>query len=86
MGVQPLAAADHDGTDTVARIIGSFLPKYIPGKPAIVIRTMPGAAGAIANNVFYAQGKPNGLHLMMNSGSPIARRSKSRTGGMRHKK
>jgi len=66
------------GTDTVARIIASFLPKYIPGKPGIVVRAQPGAGGSIANNVFYATGKPDGLHLMMNSGSPIALQMRSR--------
>jgi len=66
------------GTDTMARIIGLFLPKYIPGKPAIVVRSQPGAAGAIANNIFYAKGKPDGLHLMMNSSSPISLQLKSR--------
>ncbi len=57
------------GTDTMARIFAAVIPKYIPGNPKIVVRTMPGAAGAIANNIFYATGKPDGLHLMMNSSS-----------------
>ncbi len=66
------------GTDTMARIIATFLPKYIPGNPSIVVRAMPGGAGAIANNIFYAKGKPDGLHLMMNSSSPISLQLRSR--------
>ena len=66
------------GTDTMARIIALYYPKYIPGNPTIVIRSQPGAAGAIANNVFYATGKPDGLHLMMNSSSPISLQLRSR--------
>ena len=66
------------GTDTMARIIAAVIPNYIPGKPKMVVRTMPGAAGAIANNIFYAKGQPDGLHLMMNSSSPISLQLKSR--------
>lgn len=60
------------GTDTMARIIASVLPKYIPGKPKVVVRAMPGGAGSIANNIFYDKGNPDGLHLLMNSSSPIS--------------
>jgi tripartite-type tricarboxylate transporter receptor subunit TctC len=66
------------GTDTVARITATVLPKHIPGKPKIVVRTMPGGAGAIANNIFYEKGKPDGLHLLQNSSSPIALQLRSR--------
>ncbi|MDP2646104.1 MAG: tripartite tricarboxylate transporter substrate-binding protein [Desulfobacterales bacterium] len=66
------------GTDTLARIIAAIIPKYIPGKPNIVVRSLPGGAGAIANNIFYAKGKPDGLHLLMNSGSPISLQLRSR--------
>lgn len=66
------------GTDTMARIAASFFPKYIPGKPTIVVRNQPGGAGANANNIFYAQGKPDGLHLMMNSSSAVSLQLRSR--------
>lgn len=60
------------GTDTIARITANVIPKYIPGKPSIVVRSKPGGAGAIANNVFYKRGKPDGLHVLQNSTSPIS--------------
>lgn len=66
------------GTDTIARIAAASMPKYIPGKPKIVVRSMPGGAGAIANNIFYEKGKPDGLHLLQNSSSPIALQLRSR--------
>jgi tripartite-type tricarboxylate transporter receptor subunit TctC len=66
------------GTDTMARIVAAFLPKYIPGKPNIVVVARPGAGGAIANNIFYQSGIPDGLHLMMNSSSPISLQVRSR--------
>ncbi len=66
------------GTDTMARIVAFFYPKYIPGKPTIVVRAQPGAGGVIANNIFYLNGVPDGLHLMMNSSSPISLQLRSR--------
>jgi len=66
------------GTDTMARIIAFFLPKYIPGKPSIVVRSQPGAAGVIANNIFYEKGIPDGLHLMMNGSSAMSLQLRSR--------
>ena len=38
------------GVDTEARLIGRFLPKYIPGRPNIIVVNMPGAGGRIALN------------------------------------
>jgi tripartite-type tricarboxylate transporter receptor subunit TctC len=66
------------GTDTMGRILAYFFPRYIPGKPTIVVRNQPGGAGAIANNIFYSQGVPDGLHLMMNASSAISLQLKSR--------
>jgi tripartite-type tricarboxylate transporter receptor subunit TctC len=36
--------------DTEARVFQHYLPKYIPGKPTIIIRNAPGAGGATAMN------------------------------------
>ncbi|MDP2643893.1 MAG: hypothetical protein Q8P24_03050 [Desulfobacterales bacterium] len=60
------------GTDTMARITAAVLPMHIPGNPKIVVRSMPGGGGSIANNIFYARGKPDGLHLLQNSSSPVS--------------
>ncbi|MDZ4247235.1 MAG: tripartite tricarboxylate transporter substrate-binding protein [Dehalococcoidia bacterium] len=60
------------GTDTMARITSRILPKYIPGRPKIVVRPLPGAGGAIVNNIFYERAKPDGLHLLMNASSAVA--------------
>ena len=66
------------GTDTMARIISNLMPKYIPGKPNMVIRVMPGASGSIANNIFWEKGKPDGLHLLMNSDSQVGLQMRGR--------
>lgn len=66
------------GTDTMARIFAYFLPTYVPGNPKVVVRNQPGAAGAIGNNIFYASGNPDGLHLVMNASSSVALQLRSR--------
>ena len=49
------------GYDRMARILSRHLPKYIPGKPTILIENMPGAASMIATNYLYNLAKPDGL-------------------------
>lgn len=60
------------GTDTTARIVATFLPKYIPGNPKIVVRNQPGGEGTIANNSFVKRAKPDGLTLITNASSQIS--------------
>ena len=59
------------GTDAAARVVARFLPKYIPGNPKTIIQNMPGGGGTIANNYFYANGKPDGLWLFQDSSSGL---------------
>lgn len=53
------------GTDLTARLIASNLPKYIPGKPVIVVKNNPGGGGSVALNSFYAKAKPDGKTLLI---------------------
>jgi tripartite-type tricarboxylate transporter receptor subunit TctC len=59
------------GTDTAARLVGRFLPKYLPGQPQTIIQNMPGGGGTIANNYFVAKAKPDGLMLFQDSSSGL---------------
>ena len=59
------------GTDAAARVVARFLPKYIPGTPETIVQNMPGGGGTIANNYFYANGKPDGLWLFQDSSSGL---------------
>ncbi len=59
------------GTDTAARLVSRFLPKFIPGQPQTVIQNMPGGGGTIANNYFAAKAKPDGLMLFQDSSSGL---------------
>lgn len=61
------------GYDRIARLIAKHLPKYIPGKPVIIVENMPGASSMIAANRIYGLEKPNGLTIgSINRGLPFA--------------
>ena len=39
--------------EAYARVLAQYLPKYIPGRPAIIVQEMPGAGGVRAANFLY---------------------------------
>lgn len=56
--------------DMQARALITFMRKYIPGEPNIIIEHMPGAAGMKAVNHVYSSAKPDGLTIA-SAGTPI---------------
>jgi tripartite-type tricarboxylate transporter receptor subunit TctC len=48
------------GYDAYARLIARYLPNYLPGKPNIVSRNMPGAGGLTAVNYLYNSAPKDG--------------------------
>jgi tripartite-type tricarboxylate transporter receptor subunit TctC len=69
--------APGGGTDTSGRLIASFLAKYLPGSPNVVVENRPGADGVTAMNYFFQQVKPDGMTLTMASstqGDPVVYR------------
>ena len=48
------------GYDVYARILSEYLPKYVPGNPAVVVQNMGGAAGLQASNYMYSQAPRDG--------------------------
>ncbi len=61
------------GYDRMARMLQRHLPKYIPGKPAIIVENMPGASSVIAANYVYNVSKPDGLTIAVpQRGMPLA--------------
>ena len=50
--------------DLRARLFARHLPKWIPGKPLIIVQNMPGAGGLIAGNYTFVLAKPDGLTLL----------------------
>jgi tripartite-type tricarboxylate transporter receptor subunit TctC len=56
-----IGSSPGGGTDLSSRLIGDFVAKYLPGKPTIVYRNIPGGQGIKALNYFATQVKPDGL-------------------------
>ncbi len=51
------------GYDRMARLMAKYLPKYIPGRPSIIIENMEGASSIIAANYIYNVAKQDGLTI-----------------------
>jgi tripartite-type tricarboxylate transporter receptor subunit TctC len=49
--------------DLWTRHIATYLGKYIPGNPGVMVQNMPGAGSVIAANHIYNVAKPDGLTL-----------------------
>ena len=49
------------GYDTYARLMGRYLPKYLPGDPSFVVRNIPGAGGARVLRATLTDAAPDGL-------------------------
>jgi tripartite-type tricarboxylate transporter receptor subunit TctC len=49
------------GYDALARMLSRHMPKYIPGRPTIIVENMTGAASLVAANYVYKVAKPDGL-------------------------
>jgi tripartite-type tricarboxylate transporter receptor subunit TctC len=61
------------GYDRLSRILAKYMPKYIPGKPVILVQNEPGAAGMVAANTLYNIAKPDGMTFgIFNRGMPFA--------------
>jgi tripartite-type tricarboxylate transporter receptor subunit TctC len=55
--------APGGGVDTVSRLCARHLVRFIPGKPALVVQNMEGAAGVVAANYVARRVAPDGLTL-----------------------
>ncbi len=49
--------------DLYARLLGQFLPKYLPGRPAVVVQDMPGANGALSAGYMANQAVADGTMI-----------------------
>jgi len=70
--VRMIVPADPGGgTDSMARITGKVLTKYLPGHPSFVFINDPGASGIKALNDFAKKVKPDGITSVAGSSSNI---------------
>ena len=55
-----IGSSPGGGTDLSSRLIGDYVAKYLPGRPTIVYRNIPGGQGVKALNYFAKDVKPDG--------------------------
>jgi tripartite-type tricarboxylate transporter receptor subunit TctC len=62
--ISVIVSTGEGGTyDTVARSIARYMPKHIPGEPAMILRYMPGAGHVVATNYMYNQAAKDGTAI-----------------------
>jgi tripartite-type tricarboxylate transporter receptor subunit TctC len=75
--VTVLIGAKSGSLAIAAQIVAHHLGKYLPGKPAVIVQYMPGAAHLLATNNVYNIAKPDGLTILAsNPNVAIAQLSK----------
>jgi tripartite-type tricarboxylate transporter receptor subunit TctC len=57
------------GTDLAGRLIAEYLARLLPGGPSVITRNMPGADGMAGMNYFVQKTPPDGLTLVLGSGT-----------------
>jgi hypothetical protein len=62
-----IGSSPGGGTDTAGRVIAQFIANYLPGKPSLIVRNIPGAQGVTSMNYFVKQVQPDGLTITMGS-------------------
>lgn len=66
-----MGSAPGGGTDGTTRLVGRYLEKYLPGKPDMQYRNMPGGHGTKAINYFAESVEPDGLTWLGGSSAHI---------------
>jgi tripartite-type tricarboxylate transporter receptor subunit TctC len=51
------------GYDINARLLARYLPKYIPGRPSVIVQNQPGAGSLTMTNQLYAAGPFDGTAI-----------------------
>ncbi len=75
--VTVLIGAKSGSLEIAAQIVSHHLGKYLPGKPAVIMQHMPGAAHLLATNNVFNIAKPDGLTILAsNPNVAIAQLSK----------
>src|SRR5947208_12524801 len=75
--VTVLIGAKSGSLEIAAQIVSHHLGKYLPGKPAVIVQHVPGAAHLLATNNVFNISKPDGLTILAaNPNVAIAQLSK----------
>lgn len=59
-----IGSAAGGGTDVTGRLVATYLARFLPGQPNVIVRNMPGAGGITAMNHIVHQTKPDGLTVI----------------------
>ncbi|HLN85808.1 MAG TPA: tripartite tricarboxylate transporter substrate-binding protein [Candidatus Limnocylindrales bacterium] len=62
--VSILFGAKSGSLEIAAQIVAHHIGKYLPGKPAVIVQHMPGAAHLLATNNVFNVAKPDGLTVL----------------------
>jgi tripartite-type tricarboxylate transporter receptor subunit TctC len=57
--------------DATARLFARHLGKYLPGKPSVIVRNMPGAGSLVAANSLYSSAPKDGTTLGVIGGGVV---------------
>jgi tripartite-type tricarboxylate transporter receptor subunit TctC len=58
--------------DLTARTVAKYMPKYIPGKPVMIVKNMPGGGHVLATNFMASQAAKDGTFVaLVNNGMPL---------------
>lgn len=57
------------GSDTWARFNAPFFATYLPGKPVVVVKNVPGGGSVTGANQYASSARPDGLSVLGTSGS-----------------
>ena len=57
------------GSDTWGRFNAPYLSRYLPGRPTVVVRNVPGGGSIAGANRFAARARPDGLTVLGTSAS-----------------
>ena len=58
--------------DLTARTVAKYMPKYIPGKPTMIVKNMPGGGHVLATNFMFNQAAKDGTFIgLVNNGMPL---------------
>jgi tripartite-type tricarboxylate transporter receptor subunit TctC len=66
-----VAYAAGGGTDLTGRLIATYLTKFLPGNPSVVVQNMPGASGTRAMNHIVQRTSLDGLAILMGAASGV---------------
>jgi len=66
-----VGASAGGGNDTFGRVIATYMPKYIPGNPKMIVRNVAGAGGRVAVSSFAEKVKADGLTLFVGSAATL---------------